>query len=106
MTDITPELAQRMEALVRKVATYSDRHRHTSELFIAAEEARDIVAGLPEPVDPDVLVVRAILHAHQRASIAPHSGWGNMSYAKGSYDNYPQFQAALEAYRALEREGR
>jgi hypothetical protein len=48
----------------------------------------------------DVLVVRAILHAHQRAMTPPDSGWGDMSYEKGSYDHLPTFQAALAAYRA------
>ena len=51
-------------------------------------------------IDPAVLVVRAVLHAHQRAMTPPDSGWGNMSYAKGSYDHLPVFQAALAAYRA------
>jgi hypothetical protein len=61
-----------------------------------------VIAGLgllkPDP-DADVLAVRAIMHAQQRAMTPPDSGWGNMSYAKGSYDDTPQFQAALAAYR-------
>lgn len=57
--------------------------------------------GLLKPdVDDDVLTVRAIMHAQQRAMTPPDSGWGNMSYAKGSYDDTPQFQAALAAYRS------
>lgn len=42
----------RMEALVRKIATYTSREHHTSELLIAASEARALVAEM-EPVDPD-----------------------------------------------------
>lgn len=42
--------------------------------------------------EPDVRAVRAILHAHQRAMTPPDSGWGDMSYLKGSYDHLPAFQ--------------
>lgn len=52
-----------------------------------------------KPVDPDVQIVRDILHAHQRAMTPPDSGWGDMSYAKGSYDHLPTFKAALAAYK-------
>lgn len=45
-----------------------------------------------------VLTVRAILHAHQRAMTPPDSGWGDMSYERGSYDHLPAFQAAIRAY--------
>jgi len=76
---------------------YEDVHRHLGLI-------------LPEPVDPDVLVVRQIMHAQQRAMTPPDSGWGNMSYLKGSYDDTEPFKAALAAYRgralaAAEREG-
>jgi hypothetical protein len=61
-----------------------------------------VIAGLgllkPE-VDADVLAVRKIMHAQQRAMTPPDSGWGNMSYLKGSYDDTAPFQAALAAYR-------
>lgn len=50
----------------------------------------------------DVEIVRAVLHAHQRAMTPPDSGWGNMSYIKGSYDDLPVFQAALAAYRTVQ----
>jgi len=55
--------------------------------------------GDAEPVDPDVQIVRDILHAHQRAMTPPNGGWGDMSYAKGSYDHLPVFQSALAAYK-------
>ena len=61
-----------------------------------------VIAGLgllkPEP-DADVLAVRKIMHAQQRAMTPPDSGWGNMSYLKGSYDDTEPFKAALAAYR-------
>jgi hypothetical protein len=56
-----------------------------------------------EPIDPDVLAVRAILHAHQRAMTPPDSGWGNMSYLEGSYDDLPCFQAALAAFKDINK---
>jgi hypothetical protein len=61
-----------------------------------------VVAALgllkPEP-DDDVVAVRKIMHAQQRAMTPPDSGWGNMSYLKGSYDDTEPFKAALAAYR-------
>lgn len=55
----------------------------------------------PPPLDPDILVVRAVLHAYQRSMSPPDSGWGDMSYEKGSYDHIPAFQAALAAYKKV-----
>lgn len=63
------------------------------------------ITRLPPPVDPDVLVLRAILHSHQRAMTPPDSGWGDMSYLKGSYDHLPAFQAALAAIKAAKEHG-
>ena len=54
---------------------------------------------MPEPeIDPDILAVRAILHAAQRA-VPNDYPWGDMSYIKGSYDHLDAFKAALETYR-------
>ena len=60
--------------------------------------------GLAFLEDKDVLTVRAVLHAHQRAMSPPDSGWGDMSYLKGSYDNSRTFQAALSAYKQIQSE--
>lgn len=58
--------------------------------------------GFPAVIPLDATtVVRTILHAHQRASDSSDSGWGDMSYAKGSYNHLPSFQAALKAYNEL-----
>ncbi len=54
----------------------------------------------PVVIDPDVLIVREVLHAHQRSMTPPDSGWGDMSYRRGSYDDLPAFQNALAAYKA------
>jgi hypothetical protein len=86
MTEKAPDTSA-VEAVIEKL-----------EAFIA-----DLRGATAESVDPDVLVIRAVLHAHQRAGSPPDSGWGNMSYAKGSYDGLPSFKAALEAYRAARR---
>lgn len=56
-------------------------------------------SDINEPTD--VEIVRAILHAHQRAYPSPDSGWGDMSFEKGSYDSLSTFQAALKAYRQI-----
>ena len=60
--------------------------------------------GLGFLEDQDVLTVRAILHAHQRAMTPPDSGWGDMSYLKGSYDNSDYFKASLAAYKKIQVE--
>lgn len=57
---------------------------------------------VPE-VDEATKVTRSVLHAHQRAMTPPDSGWGNMSYEKGSYDDLPAFQAARAVIAALEK---
>lgn len=72
----------------------------------AAKALLDAIAtrsgeGRVGETDPDIIEVRAILHAHQRAMTPPDSGWGDMSYLKGSYDHLPTFKAALAAYRLL-----
>jgi hypothetical protein len=106
MTQIPEELVERMIALIRCMAA-ADVSRVPADLDINCigvgtdyDDARAIAALLPESVDPDVLIVRAVLHAHQRAMTPPDSGWGDMSYLKGSYDHLPVFEAALAAYRA------
>lgn len=60
---------------------------------------------VPE-VDEATKVTRSVLHAHQRAMTPPDSGWGNMSYEKGSYDDLPAFQAARAVIAALEKSPR
>lgn len=57
----------------------------------------------PEPSADDLVAVRAILHAHQRAMTPPDSGWGDMSYLKGSYDRHTAFVAAMRAYQFHKR---
>jgi len=70
-----------------------DAYRYVVPAVIAA------LGLLERDVDPDILAVRAIMHAQQRAMTPPDSGWGNMSYARGSYDDTESFKAALAAYR-------
>lgn len=60
--------------------------------------------GLAFLEDQDVLTVRAVLHSYQRSMSPPDSGWGNMSYLKGSYDHTDYFKAALAAYKKIQSE--
>jgi len=87
------ERLERMEALVREMAAQAGPEPR----FI--ERARALVAAMEPVVDADVIAVRKIMHAQQRAMTPPNSGWGNMSYLKGSYDDTEPFKAALVAYR-------
>jgi len=102
MTDLSP----REKALVkaaRELFTVPEE-----KAFMASDAGERIEAlnealrayDPPKP-DADVLAVRAILHAEQRAMTPPDSGWGDMSYEKGSYDHLPSFKAALAAYRSI-----
>ena len=83
--------------------------RDASERYLEFPSNIDAAARLrvalraydPPKPDADVLAVRAILHAEQRAMPPHDSGWGDMSYEKGSYDHLPSFKAALAAYRSI-----
>lgn len=107
------------EAFITGNATFRALARCASELVVMKKDMEEIwrinaggfdnaqqktidiasnYVSSPE-IDPDVLVVRAILHAHQRSMSPPDSGWGDMSYIKGSYDYLPDFQKALAAYK-------
>lgn len=99
---VSPELEARMIALVRDISDVHPESVLGDSTY--ADRARKLAAQLSPPVDPDVLVVRQVLHAQQRAMTPPDSGWGNMSFAKGSYDHLPEFQAALAAYRLAARD--
>jgi len=105
MSDIEPMTLAEAQAFAERLA---DLDSNKMEFMARRWDAYRyvvpaVIAGLgllkPDP-DADVLAVRAIMHAQQRAMTPPDSCWGNMSYAKGSYDDTPQFQAALAAYRA------
>lgn len=68
VSDISPEVVERMVALVRDVADGEPVYRN--ELAATWEvEARAIAALLPEPIDPDLIEARKI-----GAEIARRSG--------------------------------
>ena len=97
MTDISP----REKALVEAARLAMNRFRHLA-LDAAADDLEPALRAYDPPKpDADVLAVRAILHAEQRAMTPPDSGWGDMSYENGSYDHLPSFKAALAAYRSI-----
>lgn len=78
--EITQELAVRMAALVRNIVNYEAVDDIEKPL---ADEARAIVALLPEPVDPDEAEVLAILtkyyNEHGFPSLAYHAAAGHDS---------------------------
>lgn len=100
MTDLTPREKALVEATkgVMKfwLEYFGDDRNVVYENLLQALRAYD-----PPKPDADVLAVRAILHAEQRAMTPPDSGWGDMSYENGSYDHLPSFKAALAAYRSI-----
>lgn len=96
MTDLSP----REKALV-EVALEAEALLRSGGFSLAYDMAEALRAYDPPKPDADVLAVRAILHAEHLAMTPPDSGWGGMSYEKGSYDHLPSFKAALAAYRSI-----
>jgi len=102
MTDLSP----REKALVEAVRAWT-KYVYGGNLWAVGmpQQTTDVMQALraydPPKPDADVLAVRTILHAEQRAMTPPDSGWGDMSYEKGSYDHLPSFKAALAAYRSI-----
>ena len=94
MTDLSP----REKALVEAVKAAYD---HYGSSWLTDRVATALRAYDPPKPDADLLAVRAILHAEQRAMPPHDSGWGDMSYENGSYDHLPSFKAALAAYRSI-----
>ena len=92
-------LADLIERARARLARHSRIFSPEDENLVASMADR-LEAFHAKPPASDVEIVRAVLHAHKRAMTPPDSGWGNMSYLKGSYDDLPVFQAALAAYRA------
>lgn len=89
MTDLSPETVGRMEALVRKVATWTWVAHTDADKDYA--EARAIVAKLPEPVDPDLVEAR---------EIAQHGvNVGVNDFAGGHCDKSHDVQLALAAIK-------
>lgn len=67
---------------------------------IVLADADRLSPPAPE-VDEATVWTRKVLHAHQRAMTPPDSGWGNMSYEKGSYDHLDVFKAPRTALSEL-----
>lgn len=71
-------------------------------LLIVAQLAREGWTPPPQPVDPDVLVVREVLAAGAAAQFGARV---IEEYREGQWDKSDSFQASLAAYRAeIQRE--
>ena len=101
MTDLSPREKAAFNALklMHRQFCQNPTNEHQAQALFEAREA--LRAYDPPKPDADVLAVRTILHAEQRAMTPPDSGWGDMSYENGSYDHLPSFKAALAAYRSI-----
>lgn len=109
---ISNELINRMEAFVRDMAVKGFGCDPQTTIYMTAgqfDEARAIVAELPQPVDPDLLEARAAAGD----ALAGYTN-GYQTYASGvinavrtgNDDDHPTVVAALAAIkrgRALER---
>ena len=99
-TDLSPREKALVEAAREIQSLYGTVTVETFNAKIGAVMVALRAYDAPKP-DADVLAVRAILHAEQRAMPPHDSGWGDMSYENGSYDHLPSFKAALAAYRSI-----
>lgn len=84
MSDISPELVERMTQLVRVMAK---GHILKSAAF---DEAYEIAAALPEPVDPDLIEARKMA--------ADQSG-GAQYFLSGACDDWSNVRLALSAIK-------
>jgi len=94
------EMLDRMEALVRRVASAKG---HTTY----SDEARAIVAELPEPVDPDLITARELVASSlDDLTTATTAGWTRMaSLREGKWDDSTAVRKALAALRRAREEG-
>lgn len=93
---VGPELVERMVALVRDLhADHLRYNLHDRQQDFCVRTAA-IVAELPEPVDPDLIEVRALA-----ATVGLHFGLAErLSYiADGRGDNWYETQLALAALK-------
>lgn len=86
MTDIPTHLQPRVVALLRKMS-----RSHLNGDWM--EEARAIVAKLPEPPDPLLIEAREIAVAHH-----PHKDMEH-AFRSGAFDSGPSVTIALAALR-------
>lgn len=86
--DISPELVERMVALVRQCA---GQPLHGQALHDVDVEAQSIVAQLPEPIDPDLMEARQIA--------AFHAGAARDGTMNGEWDNSLYVQNALKGIK-------
>ena len=87
--DIDPKLVERMVALVRELAV-TDRSGPWV-LVNFSMTAKNIVAEMPEPVDPDLLLAREVASVH----------WGSEAHRviSGEMDNAGFVAVALAAIK-------
>jgi len=102
---VPAELVERMEKLVREVAV----RWSLNTISKITAEARAIVALLPEPVDPDLLLAREIVAKEfERQTGCDWSEIGDR-FRAGEHDDYLEVRSALSAIRRtreIERAGR
>ena len=93
--DAVVELWPRVEKLLRGI-------NHAGMSLGSYAEIGAIVALLPEPpvTDPDVLLMRQVMHAVQYATPETQPEGGNMRWLKGYYDHLPQAIAVVAAIKA------
>ena len=105
--EITPELQARMVALVRQM---HEKGRDRIEFSMPARdwtseayaEARAIVAELPAPVDPDLLIAREVACNNSRWTLGD-AQW--MAVIEGRQDHIPMVKCALAAIKRIRQEG-
>lgn len=91
--EITPEVVERLVGLARRIA---ERHRNYPSV---GSEAKAIVALLPEPVDPDLLLARkAVFDVYMRGASGDNIFAGDV--IGGQHDDAQVMHVALAAIKA------
>lgn len=93
------EQLDRMEALVRRMAEWQ-RSANVRNTMCAdfCDEARAIVAELPEPVDPDLIEAREICALAQHPHYSPPGAAEN--YRAGKFDGDTCVRRLVDALKA------
>lgn len=91
-------LVDRMVALVRRCA---DSAMASGDLY-TMREASAIVAELPAPIDPDLLIAREVAAAHRYRQPSPNGARDDI--LAGRYDDWDCVQVTLAAIKRIRSE--
>ncbi len=103
MSDISPELVDKMVTLVRTMAAcgepLTDHFIKGSGAYFAYRDAKAIAALLPEPVDPDLIEARELAIKHCTNVGTTGEGIDEYAVREGRYDQGYAVRGMLAAIK-------